>query len=69
MNHHKQRSLSYYVYLLLIIISVIIAALFGMSYSYALRALREQVYETNKSTLEMYSSGVNDSLHDVERFL
>ena len=69
MNHNKQRSLSYYVYLLLIVMSVTIASLFGLSYSYALRALREQVYETDKSTLEMYSQGVVDSFQDIERFL
>lgn len=69
MIHTKQRSLAYHVYLLIIIMSVLIISLFGLSYLYALGALREQVYETNRSTLSMYSNSIDDNFQNVERFL
>lgn len=69
MTHKKQRSLAYYVYLLIVIMSVLIISLFSLSYLYALSVLREQVYETNRSTLSMYSNHMDDSFQNVERFL
>lgn len=69
MTHKKQRSLLFYTYLLIGTLSVLIISLFAFSYWYALSALREQVYETNRSTLSMYSNNIDDSFQNVERFL
>ncbi len=69
MTHRKQHSLAYYVYVLIVIMSALIISLFALSYSYALGALREQVYETNRSTLSMYSIDIENSFQNVGKFL
>lgn len=62
-------SLASQLYLVLALLSLGAAGIFIMTYTYAVAALREQVFLTNQTTLSMYSDLLTVSFQNAERFL
>ena len=62
-------SLAFYIYIMIIVIAAGVLGLFLLSNGYAVSALRVQTYNMTHQTLSMYSSYIDESFNNAQRFL
>ena len=61
-------SLAFYIYIMIIVIAAGVLGLFLLSNGYAVSALRVQTYNMTHQTLSMYSSYIDESFNNAQRF-